>query len=217
MEKSVQSIFEKSYETAGLLNTQTRDIWWAFHGYGQLSQYFIKHFAPLAAAGHYIIAPQAPSKFYLHGQYERVGASWLTKVQVETEIRNNFTYLDAIWESEFGKEGLPAGASLHVLGFSQGVSMALRWAKHRAFPVHTLVLWAGMVPRELQPEDLAHLTHTRVLIIGGEKDVFFQEHKTQEMPRVLALLPQSTFLEFPGGHQMDSQFLVSLLHTSSPS
>ena len=83
---------ENTYETLNDFTDETKNVWIVFHGIGYLSKYFLKYFDELNPLDNYIIAPQAPSKYYLNSSYKHVGASWLTKENTETEINNNLNY-----------------------------------------------------------------------------------------------------------------------------
>jgi len=66
------------YEQLGEPSAATRQLWLVAHGYGQLAEYFIRHFKAVYAAdpaGTVVVAPEALSRFYLAGNGGRVGAS----------------------------------------------------------------------------------------------------------------------------------------------
>ncbi|MFT7345493.1 MAG: putative esterase, partial [Lentimonas sp.] len=65
------------------------------HGYGQLSQFFIQKFSSLTHQCD-IIAPEGMHRFYLNGSSGRVGASWMTKEERETDIEDNQKYLEEV-------------------------------------------------------------------------------------------------------------------------
>lgn len=108
--------------TLGELRPNTPAIWIVAHGYGQLPQYFIRHFEVLADAGHFIVAPGGLSRFYLNGLSGRVGGSWMTREDRQNDIDNYIKYFSAIYKKNI--QGHPA--PLKLLGFSQGVSAICR-------------------------------------------------------------------------------------------
>ena len=93
------------------------------HGYGQLPEYFIRKFRPLAEAGWHVIAPEGAHRFYLQGTEGRVGASWMTKEARLDDIADQIVFLDALLGQL--EEGMASGPRF-LLGFSQGVATALR-------------------------------------------------------------------------------------------
>jgi len=64
---SEKKVIYSSSNTYSVLNNytkKTKNVWIVFHGLGYLSKYFIKYFSKVNAEENYIIAPQAPSKYY---------------------------------------------------------------------------------------------------------------------------------------------------------
>lgn len=210
MEERVNYLHTNTYSSLNVPGVETTHVWWVFHGLGYLSRYFLKYFKFLPPNQHFIIAPQAPSKYYLNDTYTHVGASWLTKEETETGIENNLNYLDAVYKS-----AMPAGEfKLMVLGFSQGVSMATRWLAHRKIPADHLILFAGGIPNELGPEQLNHLIpETKVSIVYGDKDPFLTEDRlTAEAIKIERVFQgKARILRFEGGHEINSEVLLDLL------
>ena len=95
-EKKVSYQTTNTYETLNTLTDKTKNVWIVLHGIGYLSKYFISYFNELNADENYIIAPQAPSKYYLKSNYKYVGANWLTKENRILETENVLQYLDAV-------------------------------------------------------------------------------------------------------------------------
>jgi len=101
------------------------EIWIVLHGYGHLARYFLRKFEGLEE-GRLIVAPEGLSRFYLDDGHTRVGATWMTREDRELEIADQLTYLDQL--TEHLRAGSRADIRLNVLGFSQGVATACRWA-----------------------------------------------------------------------------------------
>ncbi len=169
-EKSVTYTTNNSYETLNKLSNKTKNAWIVLHGIGYLSRYFIKYFDQLDAEENYLIAPQAPSKYYLKNEYKYVGASWLTKEKTATETQNVLAYLDAVLEAE----KLPQNLNLIIFGYSQGVSIATRWVVKRKLKCKHLILHSGAVPHELKTSDFSFLNEnqTQITFLVGDKDEF---------------------------------------------
>ena len=96
-----------------------------------------------------MIAPQAQSKYYLPPNFKHVGSSWLTKENTLKETENVMRYFDAVFEAE----NLPKNKNLIVLGYSQGVSVALRYVAKRQINCSQLVIHSGGIPKELEAKD----------------------------------------------------------------
>ncbi|MBD0777703.1 esterase [Maribacter sp. ANRC-HE7] len=211
VEKQVTFQATNSYETLNTLTAKTRNVWVVFHGIGYLSRYFLKYFNELPPDENYIIAPQAPSKYYLNNQYRHVGASWLTKENTTMETTNVLAYLDAVW----ARENIPETCKLIVFGFSQGVSIATRWVTHRKLKCHHLVLYAGGLPKELVPEDFEFLTKnkTEVTWLVGDQDEYITPERLQlESKRMVTLFSRrAKQIIFVGRHKIQKELLNQFL------
>jgi len=188
-----------TYDTLNTLCASTKNIWIVFHGMGFLSRYFLRNFQGLPKSENFIIAPQAPSKYYLDDRFSRIGASWLTREETEGEIENNLAYLDAV----LGHLSLPENVNPIVLGFSQGVSIASRWVAKRNIDCRKLVLYAGGLPEELDREDFDHLSQdTDVLMIHGDSDSYLSPErlKREEEKFYRVFQQKARKLVFEGGH-----------------
>ncbi len=64
IEKEIAYETTNTYSTLNHLTKRTKRVWFVCHGMGQLSDRFIKNFTSLNEVENYIIAPQAPSKYY---------------------------------------------------------------------------------------------------------------------------------------------------------
>jgi predicted esterase len=193
------------------LTPATENVWVVFHGIGYLSRYFIRYFDGLPEAANYIIAPQAPSKYYLDNDYKNVGASWLTKENTDVETRNDLAFLEAVME----QENIPDRCRLIVLGFSQGVSIAMRWVAQRKLPCHHLVLYAGGIPEELQASDFTFLMEAKgkITSVVGDSDAFLTpERRVGEMEKLQRLFHgKAKTVVFKGGHTMNKELLSALI------
>ena len=146
MEKKNISISKKArYFQLGKISEQTKTIWFVFHGYGMLSQYFIKKFKNLENNQTVIISPEALSRFYIGKNYDRVGASWITKEDKLNDIDDNNNYLNSLFESTTKNINLNS-INIHVLGFSQGGAAACRWILNSNIKINSLGLWGADIP-----------------------------------------------------------------------
>lgn len=184
---------------------KTKNVWLVFHGIGYLSQYFLKYFKHLDPEENFIIAPQAPSKYYLDKNYKHVGASWLTKENTTLEIENNMNYIDAIYESE----NLANAPRLLIFGYSQGVSMATRWMANRKISCSNLIMHSGRLPTELTEADFSFETSTLFSFIYGDKDPYVSNNALNaEKQRIKSILPANLeFLTFDGGHEVNRDLI----------
>ncbi len=178
-----QTEIEVSYKTINTYSTKnkhtksTENIWMAFHGMGYLSRYFIEYFDRLDKEKNYIIAPQAPAKYYQGKGFKYVGASWLTKENTLLETQNVLNYTAAVTENEHLSKHMK---KLIVFGFSQGVSIALRWVAAAKVNCKAIVIHSGGIPKELTAENFSFLSETTpVYLIYGTQDEYITEERIQ--------------------------------------
>lgn len=210
-EKQISYTSTNTYSTMNTLNTSTKNVWIVFHGIGFLSRYFIKYFRVLPKEENYIIAPQAPSKYYLNKDFKHVGASWLTKENTMLATTNVLNYLDSL----FATINIPAHCQLIVLGFSQGVSIATRWTAKSKINLDQLILYAGGIPEELTPEDFKFLLakNAKVKLVLGNKDEFITEARLQKEEKKMNSLfsGKAELIKFDGGHEIKKDVLIGLI------
>ena len=210
-EKTVTYSTENTYLTQNGLTPKTKNVWLVFHGIGYLSRYFVKYFKGLDAEENYLIVPQAPSKYYLKNEYKYVGASWLTKENTETEIKNVFNYIDAV----LAAENLPEDINLMLFGFSQGVSIATRWLANKKIECKLVALYAGGIPNELTAEDFDFLDFdaTDIKVIYGDQDEYLTPERLKgEKTKIEKLFQgQAEIISFTGGHEVKPEIIEGLL------
>ncbi|MEG9326579.1 esterase [Salinimicrobium catena] len=203
---SYQSI--NTYSTLNQYTSKTKNVWVVFHGIGYLSRYFMKYFRHLNHEENYIIAPQAPSKYYLNGKYEHVGASWATRENTQQEIQNALAYLEEI----FKMENLENAPNLILFGYSQGVSVVSRWVARRKIKCSKLIFHSGRIPKELKTEDFTFLEDTEISFVYGTEDPFVsEEFLASEKERLKTLFPKNLkFIPFDGGHEVNKEIILKL-------
>ena len=214
MEHHIGFNFSAPYYTLNELTNQTTDVWIACPGYGQLGKYFIRRFDVFDPQKHFVIVLQGLSKFYLPDQ-KNVGASWMTREGRETDMQNQKSYFDAVITEIF--QGKPLHEfNIHLMGFSQGVSMISRMAAHASIDFQTMVLWAGGFPPELAPSDFNHVNDKAQLkVVIGDKDEFYALDKNYQpevdkMEAVIGLKPD--IIVFNGIHEVKRDVLASCLN-----
>ena len=207
-EKEISYITTNSYSTLNQLTEATKNVWFVCHGMGYLSRYFLKYFKDLDITKNYFIAPQAQSKYYLPPKYQYVGASWLTKENTVKETENIMRYFDSVFEAE----KIPKDKNLIIFGYSQGVSVALRYIAKRQLKCCQLVLHSGGIPKELTKEDFKFLK-TKVTLTYGLNDEYLNENRmNEEKNRALELFGnQIIILPFEGKHEVNFDLIKNLI------
>jgi predicted esterase len=206
--------FQARYYRSGTIDASTKQIWIVLHGYGQLSQYFIKKFKPLDEKGICVIAPEGLSRFYLEElqstgrKSNRVGATWMTKEDRLTDIKNYMTFLDHVFKTEVGSSNIP----VTVFGFSQGCATASRWILSPNIRFERLLLWAGVFPPDMDFQLGGEiLRNKKVQIVYGTKDQFLNESRMDEMHSLIKKLNVSVEeISFDGGHDVDGETLLRI-------
>ncbi|HLW32372.1 MAG TPA: hypothetical protein VKX40_08925 [Aequorivita sp.] len=208
-EKEVSYTATNTYTLLNSYTDKTKNVWIVFHGMGYLSKYFLKYFEKLNSDENFIIAPQAPSKYYQDRKFKHVGASWLTRENTLSETENILNYIDAVFKKELNKEA----PNLIVMGYSQGVSIALRWVASRKIQCNKLVLHSGGIPKELKKSDFKFLQpSSSIVFLYGNKDPYInEERKKEENLKATELFEDRLKIEvFDGVHEVNQNMLLSI-------
>lgn len=209
-EKEISYQTTNSYSTLNQLTKCTKNIWFVCHGMGYLSRYFLKYFKDLNPEENYIIAPQAQSKYYIPPSFKHVGASWLTKENTLKETDNVMRYFDAV----LGAEQLPNDKNLIVFGYSQGVSVAMRYVARRKLMCSQMVLHSGGIPKELVADDFKFLENQcKVSLIYGIDDEYLNAERMQsETKRVHELFDTNvSIMPYDGKHVVNVEMINNLV------
>jgi predicted esterase len=207
-EKEISYTTTNSYSTLNSLTDKTKNIWFVCHGMGFLSRYFLRYFTGLNSDENYVIAPQAQSKYYLPPSLKHVGSSWLTKENTLKETENVMRYFDSVFEAE----QLPKDRNLIVLGYSQGVSVAMRYVAKRKLACSQLVLLSGGIPKELKIKDFSFLNAKVSMIYGTEDEYLNKERIVHETQRAKDLFGESVeIIPFEGKHEVNIQLIKNLV------
>jgi predicted esterase len=223
-EHSLSITFKARYFSSGEVNENTTEILFALHGYGQLGQYFIRKFSALEKKNVVVIVPEGLSKFYLDPidgvgrKSTRVGATWMTKENREVDIENYLTYLDAVFTevmqkvhgrlTTVNKKAVP----ISVLGFSQGSATASRWILSKNIYFDRLILWAGVLPPDMNFELGSNvLKDKKVIAVYGNQDPLLTDSRFAEMQELTKKLnAKIDVVTFEGGHDIDEGTLIGL-------
>mgnify|MGYP001416975218 FL=1 len=196
------------------------EVWLVLHGYKQLARRFIRRFKPIDNGLRLIVAPEALSRFYVsqeqgrHGVASVVGATWMTREDRLNEIRDYVEYLDQLVvriEGETGK------VPLTVVGFSQGVATAARWAISGSRAPSRLILWGDFSPPDIDLE-LARqrLESVELIMVRGTEDrALSPQLKQEEDERLREGGIDYRTISYPGGHDIDEQTLLTLATSGS--
>ena len=211
MELNLDFAFKARYQKIGEIHSETTDIWFVLHGYGQLSQYFIKKFESIYGQKQCIIAPEGLSRFYINGFSGRVGATWMTKEDRLSDISNYLNYLNAVYQNEMQSVDVDA-VKIHLLGFSQGTATVTRWALQPQIQFDRLILWAGTLPHDLDPAvGQAVFKDKQLVVVYGDQDEFITENRVAQQRALLKSLKLRPLeIVYKGGHDIDPPTLKKI-------
>jgi predicted esterase len=206
--QTVHFDFSAPYYKLGSVNDKTTQIWMIFHGYGQLVEHFYIPFSRLHREDQVFIFPQALSKFYLKGVSEKIGASWMTAHDRDTDIRNYLHYLDKLYFLEIE----PGNKKLNILGFSQGVHTASRWIGSSGIRYHKFVSWGADLAREIDAGIITQSFGGENHFVVGDQDKYIDANLLQRIEdRYQRIGFKYSLLHFCGKHEIDPAVLESLL------
>ena len=146
------------------------------HGYGQLAEFFIRKFKDISD-DFLVVAPEGMHRFYLNGTSGRVGASWMTKEDRESDITDNLNWLTQLF-TELTKQ--KTFEKTILLGFSQGGATAARWFYSQKVQFDQLILWASVFPPDLEKPQI-NSNSNNYFVIGTEDEYYNAEARMSEM------------------------------------
>lgn len=199
------------YAQLGNISENTKEIWFVIHGYGQLSDYFIRNFKALDNGKRIVIAPEGLSKFYVNGYSGRVGANWMTSEKREDEIADYCDYLNQLYEHLTESIDLQS-VRIRVLGFSQGSNTASRWVVSGNFKVDQLILWGGDFARDLAFDfHRDRLNASKPILVYGKQDEFIDDERVKNHCDFLDSHQIKYKVKlYDGGHKIESETLLGL-------
>jgi predicted esterase len=193
-------------------------VWIVCHGHGQLASRFLTRFIPIEREDRLFVAPEALSRYYLtppqggpHAPNTPVGATWMTSEDREREIEDYVGYLDLLYDEIFSVVHRKT-VRLWLLGFSQGAATVARWVSRGKAEPDRVVLWAGMLPPELNAQDATALTRNAPLtvVLGRQDDFAKPDVVAAQESRLKQLGVQYETIRFDGGHEIIPDALRSL-------
>jgi predicted esterase len=210
MKSSIRYQHIAHYRTSHVINRDEKEIIIALHGYGQLSEFFIKKFEPLYREDRLIVVPEATNYAYAKGFSGKVGANWMTRHEREAAIENNHNYLNTLLNTLLIKYTIKP--TIKILGFSQGAATATRWVSQLNTPVESLVLWAGGFAHDLVLEEIGEkLKHTEVMFVTGDSDELITPESISKQDELISKLSfKVKKLQFRGGHELDLPLLKKI-------
>ena len=214
MKKQISISKTGKYSQIGKCSKKINNVWIVLHGYGMLSEYFVKKFECIINETTLVIAPEATNRFYLRDNYTRVGASWITKLDREQEIRDNILFLDKLFsiiKKEIGHDNF----KLNTLGFSQGGPALVRWLMSNKLNTNSLILWGSDIPKDsLVIENKSRWNSMNLKIVIGKNDEYINEEKKQEFVGVVkSYVLKYELIEYEGSHKIIEEELKKITNS----
>lgn len=174
------------------------------HGYGQLAEFFIRKFNGIPE-DYLIVAPEGMHRFYLNGTSGRVGASWMTKEDRESDIADNLNWLTQLFAELTEQKSFEKTI---LLGFSQGGATATRWYFSQKVEFNQLILWASIFPPDLEKPEIKSNSNN-YFVIGSNDEYYDAEAQITE----IELYQKIGFktLQFEGRHDVEIKILNQML------
>ena len=190
------------------------ELWYVTHGQSMRAVAFLEDCRAIASPSRLIVAPEALSRYYegpiTAHKNTIIGASWMTRDERESEIRDYVRYLDDLHASM--KERF-AGTSppVTVLGFSQGGATAVRWVAEGNVKPARLIVWASSLPPEIDFATNAAVRAPKFTYVCGTSDMWITPKVIDQQLGMLraANLPH-TVESFVGGHRLDDATLLRI-------
>ena len=202
------------YYMLGEPGETTKDVWFVCHGYGQLASNFIREFECIAEPHRLIVAPEALNRYYIstavefHGPESKVGATWMTREDRDSEIADYVGYLDDLYNeilADVGSRNVP----VTVLGFSQGGATVNRWLTRGSSRADRLLMWGCLLASDSDLNQAAgFFKDVALTLIYGTRDQFADTKMISDYEEVLKSygIPYDV-VTFDGGHRMDRETL----------
>lgn len=198
------------YFTLGDVSSSAKDVWIVIHGHRQLAKDFIMKFEPLAAEGSVVFAPEGLMRLYVKGDSGNVGASWMTKEDRESDIKDYVNYLDRLFFDEIEPKAKKHGLKINALGFSQGAATLSRWLALGKAKVDKAVFWCGSIAHDVDFSKTENLKHTEIFQVFASNDPYYDNTFPAGQTAILknAGISSSPVI-FDGTHMVNAELMKS--------
>ena len=196
------------YYSIGEANPEVEYLWIVTHGYGQLASKIIHKFEGFDDGKHLVVAPEGLNKFYW--KRPQVGATWMTSQHRLDEIADYTAYIRGLYDDY--RAQLSPNVKIILFGFSQGCQTQVRWIMNELPDFDHLVLWAGILPDDLDYTPQAdYFASKKIHWVYGNEDEFLNDqildwHKDFAKKQQLNLQIHT----FEGKHRIDRKVLTEL-------
>lgn len=196
------------YFTIGELNENTKDIWILIHGHRQLAGEFIKIFEELSDSGSFLIAPEGLMRLYIKGDRGDVGASWMTKEDRDSDIKDYVNYLDKLFFDIIEPRAKQFNLKINALGFSQGSATLSRWIALGKSRIDKAVFWCGSIAHDVDYSASENFKQTEIHQVFASKDPYYDSAFPKKQAEILTNSGIKTKSHiFTGGHEISVEHM----------
>lgn len=209
----IEVIKTARYASFGNLSEKTKYFWIALHGSNMLCEQVIYKFSDFDPETHFVIAPEALSRFYKDGGYGGdVVAAWMTKRDRLHEIQDIANYLSKLFTSY--DDLLPMDCKKCIMAFSQGGTMAFRWLHNQIVQFDHLIAYSCWIPEDIDlTKSQTPMNEKNLLFTYGVKDAFLTE---ETMAKVEAVIRKNKLsielMPYEGIHRIDRNQLKQIFN-----
>ncbi|MGB2398453.1 MAG: alpha/beta hydrolase [Flavobacteriaceae bacterium] len=195
------------YSTYGELSSATKYFWFGLHGSKMLCEQVLYKFKDFDSKEHFIVAPEALSRFYEKDFGGPVVASWMTKRDRLREIKDNGDYLSSLYQHFTSR--LPKGCQTIVMAFSQGGTIAFRWLHSHKIKVDFFLPYACWIPEDIDlTQSQTNLKTLKILFSYGTEDQFLTSERIQLIKHIIASKRiEMIHLPYAGDHRISKKQL----------
>ena len=198
------------YVTYGNLSSKTKYFWFVLHGSNMLAEQMIYKFKNFDPELHFVVSPEALSRFYVNGFGGEVVASWMTKRDRLEEIDDFSNYCSTLYNQYLNK--LSRDCKSIIIGFSQGGVIAMRWLHNLKVEADFLIPYACWIPEDIDFKT-AKTKFGKIckIFTYGESDQFLNDQRLKEIKEILKAGNLDFHIEkYPGDHRIDKKHLQKI-------
>jgi len=172
------------YVTYGNLSEKTQYFWLAVHGSNMLCEQMIYKFKEFDPETHFVVAPEALSRFYAKKFGGDVLAAWMTSRDRLKEIDDLAAYLNQLY-TLYTKQ-LSADCKKTILSFSQGGTITYRWLHRLSVEADYLLAYSCWIPEDIDLKlSVTNLNELTTIYTYGIQDQFLTEKRIKVVQEII--------------------------------
>lgn len=190
------------YAASGSSAAGTQPALIGLHGYGQTGPDFLQVIQKWSPPDFLSVAPQGFNQLW-DRETRKIAFSWLTAFEKHDNVARNNRFLASV-QDQLAAEGALDPAACFYLGFSQGSSVAYRFAQSNPSRVRGIISVCADLPPDVEAH-LAPIQHMPVMILYGLRDPIFSSEKPIHAADVMRKAGMDVeIVSFDRGHVMPS-------------